>query len=167
MYVDIVISNVFNLNKKKSFFFFFFFCGQNLSMLGFLHFGPSAQGGWAVWLYKVCYNSAHCLYGELPSASYRDRHTLAAVATHRYGMNVLRCKRSQFARCFLSACSCAWNGLPECCVWVWFVGIFKGAVNRWCSPRCLFSVIHVLVGLFRRFVKQLLFSHLGLQCLFY
>ena len=33
-------------------------------------------------LYKVNLNSNHCLFGELPSASVRDRHTRAKAVAH-------------------------------------------------------------------------------------
>lgn len=48
-------------------------------------------------LYKVNYNSIHCLYGELPSASQGVRRTRAAVAAHRFEVDDLRCRTSKFA----------------------------------------------------------------------
>ena len=52
-------------------------------------------------LYYVNYNSMHCLYGELLSASHRIRHTRAAVEAHRHELDVLRCSKSQLARCLM------------------------------------------------------------------
>lgn len=40
-------------------------------------------------LYKVYYKLMHSLYGNMPSASHRVRHTRAAVAAHRYEFDVL------------------------------------------------------------------------------
>ena len=42
-------------------------------------------------LYKVIFNSNHCFFSELPSASGRVRHTRAAAAAHPLELEVSRC----------------------------------------------------------------------------
>ena len=49
---------------------------------------------------------------ELPSVSTRIRHTRAAAAAHALEFVVSRCRKSQFARCFLRAQVRIWNDLP-------------------------------------------------------
>ena len=63
-------------------------------------------------LYKVNSNLNHCLFSELPSASFRVRHTQAAAAAHPLEFEVSRCRTSQFSRCFLPAQTRVWNYLP-------------------------------------------------------
>ena len=80
----------------------------------------------------VLYKVAACLYGDLLSTSLRVRHTRAAMAAHHYEFDVVRCKTSQFARCFLHASffSC-WNGRLDAVFESSSLGGFNGAVNRW------------------------------------
>ena len=83
-----------------------FFSAQILAPLS------SSSGGCAVYAYKIYYNSMHRLFGELPAASQSVRHTRATVKSHRYELDVLRCRTSHFTRSSLPACVLAWNGLP-------------------------------------------------------
>ena len=66
-------------------------------------------------LYKIHINPKHCLYGELPPACQRVRHTHAAAMAHPCELEVLRCRTSQFGRCFMPAHVCMWNDLPSSC----------------------------------------------------
>ena len=92
-------------------------------------------------LYKVNSNSNHCLFSELPSASVRVRHTLAAAAAHPLGLEVSRCRTSQFAWCFLPAKIRVWNDLPYSVFDTGTLDGFKGAVNRWLLSWVCFSVL--------------------------
>ena len=85
-------------------------------------------------LYMVNANSNHCLFGELPAASTRVRHTLAAAAAHPLEFEVIRCRISQCVRCFLPAQVQMWNDLPETVFDPVMLDGFKGAVNRFCLP---------------------------------
>ena len=75
-------------------------------------------------------------------------------------VRVSRCRMFQFARCFLPAQARMWNDLPfEVFNTKTFDG-FNGAVNRWLFPRVvffLFSAAHVLVGLRKQFINNLIF----------
>ena len=79
--------------------------------------------------YKVNSNSTHCLFRELPSASTRVRHTLAAAAAHPLKLEVSICRRSQFARSFLPVQVRMWNDLPYAVFDTETLDGFKGAVN--------------------------------------
>ena len=48
----------------------------------------------AVCCTRLIWNSNHCLFSELPSASVRVRHTRAAVAAHQFEFKVSRCRTS-------------------------------------------------------------------------
>ena len=61
---------------------------------------------------------------------YRVRDTPAAIAAHRYALDVLGCKTSKFASCFLPADVRAWTGLPDAVFESGWLGGFKGAVNK-------------------------------------
>ena len=111
-------------------------------------------------LRNAYYKSIHCFCGELSSAFHRVKHTHAAVTAHRYELDVLRCRTSQCARCFLTAYVRAWNGLPD--VRVWFVRRLQGS----CQPlvaflRCFLSFfcgvgacgVIAICKIIRQFVK--------------
>ena len=87
---------------------------------------------WAMYVVQGYLNSIHCLFSEFPSAS--TRVTLAAVATHPLDFEVLRCRTSQFARCFMLAQVRMWNGHPYTMFDTGMLDVLKGAVNRWLLP---------------------------------
>ena len=89
-------------------------------------------------LQKVYYYSINCLHGELPSASHRVRHTRAAVAAHRYELDVLRSRTSQLSKCFLPVYVRGGNGLSDAVVESGPLSGFKGAVNNCCFPHIFF-----------------------------
>ena len=62
---------------------------------------------------RLSSNSNHCLFTELPSASVRVRHFLAAAAAHPLEFEGSRCRTSQFARCFLPVQTRLWNDLQN------------------------------------------------------
>ena len=64
-------------------------------------------------LYKIHSNPKHCLYGELPPACQRVRHTRAAAVAHPCELEVPRCRTAQFRRCFLPAHVRMWNDIPS------------------------------------------------------
>ena len=72
-------------------------------------------------LYKIYSNLNHCLFSELPSASTRVWHTLAAVAAHPLEFKLSRCRTSQVSRYFRAIQVCLFNELL-CCVWHWNIG---------------------------------------------
>ena len=119
-------------------------------------------------LYNVNSNSNHCLFGELPSASVRVRHTRAAAAAHPLEFEVSRCRTYQFARCFLLAQTRVWNDLPYTVFDIGWLDGFKGAVNYWLLPRVCFSVLRGagFCGVAKAIYEQFYFSHLGLCCWF-
>ena len=80
-------------------------------------------------LYKIHSNPKHCLYGELPPACQRVRHTRAAAAAHSCELEVPRCRTSQFGRCFLPAHVRMWNDLPSSVFDFCTLSGFKGAAN--------------------------------------
>ena len=118
-------------------------------------------------------NSMLCVYGELPSASQRVGHTRAAVTDHRYELEVLIFRTSQFIRCFLPVYICAWNGPPDVVFESGSSVASKEAVNRWCLLSAVFfPVVFGLgtCGVARPCValsicKTIVFPHLGLHCL--
>ena len=85
-------------------------------------------------LYKIHINPKHCLYGELPPACQRVRHTRAAAVAHPCELEVQRCRTSQFGRCFLPAHVRMWNDLPSSVFDSGTLNGFKGAVNRSLLP---------------------------------
>ena len=97
--------------------------------------------------YKVNPNSNHCLFSELPSASVRIRHALAAAPAHPLEDEVALWGTSQFARCFLPAQIRVWNDLPFT---VFDTGMLDGfreqSIVR-CFPEFVFqfSILPVLV----------------------
>ena len=80
------------------------------------------------------YGEKHCLYGELPPACQRVRHTRAAAVAHPCELEVPRCRISQFGRCFLPAYVRMWNELPSSVFDSGTLNGFKGAVNRCLLP---------------------------------
>ena len=89
-------------------------------------------------LYKVNASSRHCLFGELPSASSRHRHSRAAAAAHPLKSMG---RTSQFSRSFLPAQVRMWNDLPYTVFDTGTLDGFKGAVNRWLVPLVVFSSV--------------------------
>ena len=85
-------------------------------------------------LYEANLNSNHCLFSDLPSASVRVRHTLAAAAAPPLEFDVSRCRASQFARCFLPAKIRVWNDVPYTVFDSATLDGFNVAVNRWLLP---------------------------------
>ena len=85
-------------------------------------------------LYKIHSNPKHCLYGELPPACQRVRHTRAAAVAHPCDLEVPRCQTSQFGRCFLPPHVRMWNDLPSSVFDSGTLNGFKGAVNRSLLP---------------------------------
>ena len=69
------------------------------------------------------------LYGELPPACQRVRHTRAAAVAHPCELEVPRCRTSQFGKCFLPAHIRMWNDLPSSVFDSGTLSGFKGAVN--------------------------------------
>ena len=90
-------------------------------------------------LYTVNSNSNHCLFSELPSASVRDRYTIAAAPAHLLEFEVSRYRTSQFARCFLPAQTRVLND-PYTVFDTGTLDGFKGAVNRCMLPWVCFSL---------------------------
>ena len=80
-------------------------------------------------LCKIHSNPKHCLYGELPPACQRARHTRVAAVAHPCELEVPRCLTSQFGRCFLLAHVRMWNDLPSSVFDSCTLSGFKGAVN--------------------------------------
>ena len=81
-------------------------------------------------LYKVNSNSNHRLFGELPSASTRVRHTRAAASAYPLECEVSRCSTSQYARSFMLAKVRMRNDLPYTEFDIGMLDRLKGAVNR-------------------------------------
>ena len=90
-------------------------------------------------LYKVNSNSNHCLFSELPSSSVRVWHSCAADAAHPLEFEVSRCKKSQFARCFLSSQTRVLNDHPYPVFDTRTLDGFKEGVNRWLLPWVCFQ----------------------------
>ena len=94
-------------------------------------------------LYKVISNSDHCLFNELPPLLLEfdilrcGRSSSIAVRS----IKVLRCRMSQFARCFLPAQVRMWNDLPCTVFDTGTLDGFRGAVNRWLLPYVVFSSV--------------------------
>ena len=97
-----------------------------ISLPVFVGVGFNGGGGM---LYKIHSNPKHCLYGELPPACQRVRHTRAAAVAHPYEREVPKCRTSQFGRCFLPAHVRMWNDLPSFVFDSGTLSGFKGAVN--------------------------------------
>ena len=79
-------------------------------------------------LYKIHSNPKHCLYGELPQACQRVRHTRDEAVAHPCELEVPRCRTSQFGRCFQPAHVRMWNDLPSSVFDSGTLSGFKGAV---------------------------------------
>ena len=85
------------------------------------------------------WNSNHCLFSVLPSASTRVRHTGVAATAHSLEFEVSKCRTSQFDRCFLTAQVCMWEKstggwFPELCFFLFIrfagaCGVVK-AINK-------------------------------------
>ena len=80
----------------------------------------------------------------------------AAVAAHPYELEILRCRTSQFARCFLPVYVRAWNGLSDA-VFEMVLWVASNMLTICTFPELffMFSAVYVLVGLFKQFAKQL------------
>ena len=120
-------------------------------------------------LNRVNANSNHCLFSRLPSASSRVRYTRAAAAAHPFEFEVLRCRTSQFEKCFLPVLVRMWDDLPYTVFDTETLDEFKGAVNRWLLSWVAFSSVFFVAGacgVAKAIYKQLCFSLLGLCCWF-
>ena len=114
-------------------------------------------------LYKVYYNSIHCLYGELHFLLI-VWHTRAAVEAHRFELDVPETQppNATFPD-WLRSCM---EWYTWCCVWVWFVWWVKGsrqqlvAVLSWFSLFCGVGACNAII------YKIFVFSHFFLHCLF-
>ena len=89
-------------------------------------------------LYMVNMKSNHCMFCELPSASTRVRHTIAAAAAQPLEFEILRCRTSHFARCFLWAQARMWYDPLYTVFCTGTLYGFKGAVNRCFFPELCF-----------------------------
>ena len=64
-------------------------------------------------LYKIFSNPSHLLGGELPEPQVARRLTRASISAHEFTLSEMRCRTSQFMRCFIPSCVRLWNGLPS------------------------------------------------------
>ena len=75
----------------------------------------------------VCAASSIC-------ACTRVRHSRAATAAYPLDLEVSRCRKSQFARCFMPAQIRMWIDLPYTVFYTGTLDGFKGTVNYWLRP---------------------------------
>ena len=80
--------------------------------------------------YKIVGNASHSLHHEVPPLRHFVRVTRESLATHERARAPVRCRTSQFARCFVPGTVRLWNSLDAGVFESGSIGGFKSSVNR-------------------------------------
>ena len=80
--------------------------------------------------YKIVGSPSHSLHQEVPTRRRTVRVTRESVATHERALAPVRCRTSQFARCFVPNTVKLWNSLDSGVFESGSIGGFKSGVSR-------------------------------------
>ena len=86
------------------------------------------------YLFKIFSNGAHPLRTFLPDMHRSTRLTRGSRAMNGAAFSVVRCRTTQFSRCFVPDTCRVWNSLPDDIVHSSDIGAFKSRVNRFLLP---------------------------------
>ena len=82
------------------------------------------------YLYKVFSSDTHPFRSLLPELHRPSRLTRGSQSMNGVAFSVVRCRTTQFSRCFVPLACRRWNSLPDHVVFAGDVGTFKSRVNR-------------------------------------